>query len=98
YELWPCDREKDLVTCFRSRMGRWGNQAAVAELAPLYDRQQFAGVKQRAVAREGYVVGGVQGVSGDLVNAVRIIFVREQTDGALDKSDNYLSDWIGEPA
>lgn len=97
FQFEHCDRGGKQVVGFRYRLGRWANQAAVADLAPLYDRNQFAQVKERVVAREGYVVGGVQVVSGDLVNAVRIIFVREQTDGALDKTDNYLSDWIGEP-
>jgi hypothetical protein len=85
------------VIGFRYRMGRWANQPAVAQLEPLYDAQQFAAVKDKVVAREGYVVGGLQVVSDDLVNAVRIIFVREQTDGELDKTDNYLSAWIGDP-
>jgi len=96
FQFEHCDRGRKTVVGFRYRMGRWGNQAAVADLIPVYDRNQFAGVKDRLVAREGYVVGGVQVVSGDLVNAVRVIFVREQDDGALDKSDHYLSDWIGE--
>jgi hypothetical protein len=98
FQFEHCDRGRKQVVGFRYRMGRWGSQAAVGDLAPLYDRNQFAGVKERVVAREGYVVGGVQVVAGDLVNAVRVIFVREQTDGSFDKSDNYLSDWIGEPA
>jgi hypothetical protein len=34
----------------------------------------------------------------DLVRAVRVVFVRQQSDGSLDKTDFYLSDWIGEPA
>ena len=49
------------------------------------------------VGREGYVVGGVQVVAGDLVNAVRVNFVREESDGSLNKGDHYLSDWIGDP-
>jgi hypothetical protein len=78
-------------------MGSWAGVPAVAQLDPIYDRNPRPAGGESLLAREGYAVGGLQVVAGDLVNAVRVIFVREGSDGALDKSDSYLSDWIGDP-
>jgi len=70
---------------------------------PIFDRESLEGRLQSSdpknnsvVARQGYVLGGVQVVADTQVNAMRMIFVRE-TDGKLDKSDFYMSDWLGTP-
>lgn len=96
WQFQALSRDRHPVVGFRFRMGQWARTPAVAQLDPLYDRQLLgkAGV---VLANDGYAVGGLHVVAGDLVNAVRIIFVREQSDGSLDKSDFYLSDWIGDP-
>jgi len=91
------DRNRRTVVGFRFQMGSWAGQPAVAQFDPLYDRGAPAGRSEVVIGRDGYVVGGLQVVAGDLVNAVRVIFVRQQTDGSLDKRDFYLSDWIGDP-
>jgi hypothetical protein len=91
------DKDRRPVVGFRFRMGRWAGTPAVARFDPLFDRQHPGRPDELAIGREGYVVGGLQVVAGELVNAVRIIFVREQSDGSLDKADFYLSDWIGDP-
>jgi hypothetical protein len=96
FQFERCDRRRQSVVGFRYRLGSWANQPAVAQLDPIYSRQ-LKDTSNAHIARDGYVVGGVQVVSGELVTAVRIIFVRERTDGTLDKTDNYLSDWIGDP-
>jgi hypothetical protein len=93
YEMF--DQNRKAAVGFRYKMGGWGGQAAVAQLDPLFNRSEAA--QNVVMARGGYVVGGFQVVAGDLVNAVRIIFVRQGSGGALDKSDFYLSDWIGDP-
>jgi hypothetical protein len=92
------DKGRRTVVGFRYRMGSWGQQAAVAQLDPVYDRNPPPGRGDVLIAREGYVVGGLQVVAGDLVNAVRVIFIREESDGSLNKGDHYFSDWIGDPA
>lgn len=92
------DRERRPVLGFRHAMGSWGNQPAVAEFTPLFDRTAHAGGADLVLAREGYAVGSLEVVAEVLVNAVRVHFVRLRPDGTLDKSDAYLSDWIGNPA
>jgi hypothetical protein len=91
------DKERRAVKGFRVRMGSWAGTPAVAQLDPLFVRVPPAKLVHVEVARDGYVVGGLHVVAGELVNAVRIIFVREQSGGSLDKSDHYLSEWIGDP-
>ena len=34
---------------------------------------------------------------GQFVNAVQIVFMRVTTDGQLNSSDSYTSEWIGQP-
>jgi hypothetical protein len=94
YEMF--DQNRKAVVGFRYKMGGWDGQAAVAQLDPLFNRSEAAQNGNVVMARGGYVVGGVQVVAGDLVNAVRIIFIRQAVGGALDKTDFYLSDWIGD--
>jgi len=87
--------EGETIVGFRHFMGRWGAQAALIRLDPLVSRDVSVS-PQLVVAKEGYAVGGIQVVADELVEAVRIVFVRQTADG-LDKSDFYYSDWIGTP-
>ena len=48
----------------------------------------------RILAKEGYAVGGMLVRFGQTVDAVRIVFMRITGD-RLDKTDHYLSPWIG---
>ena len=48
----------------------------------------------RFVARPGYAVGGLLARRGQLVDAIRILFMRNRGE-LLDTSDFYLSPWIG---
>jgi hypothetical protein len=96
------DKQKRTVIGFRHRLGKWAGEAAVAELIPLYDRDPSSKSNpprpgsELTIAKLGFAVGGVHVVAGKHVNAVRIIFVREESDGSLDKGDFYLSEWIGD--
>jgi hypothetical protein len=88
-------REGETVVGFRYLLGRWGTKQALSRFDPLTSRDGGA-ARNTVVAKEGYAVGWIQVVASELVEAVRIVFVRQKDDG-LDKSDFYYSDWIGTP-
>ena len=48
------------------------------------------------MAREGYVVGGINVDADTDVHAFQVIFMRYK-DGKIDTTDQYSSDWIGSP-
>jgi hypothetical protein len=85
------------IVGFRFAMGSWAGTAAVAQLEPIVDRNVTGEPENLIVGRDGFVVGGLQVDAAELVQAVRIVFVRQQEDGTLDKKDFYLSDCIGKP-
>jgi hypothetical protein len=87
------------VVGVRYRMGGWGGKPALREIEPLYDRATPPPWPGTFVilAREGYALGAVQVDADDLVRAVRLAFMRIRGD-KLDKSDLYVTDWIGTPA
>jgi hypothetical protein len=105
YPFVAVHKESQPMLGVRWSMGQWQAEKAVARLEPLYDLRERTHARAAPrgalsgviVARDDYVIGGVHVVSGKLVTAVRFIFVRQNTDGTLDKSDFYLSDWIGDP-
>jgi hypothetical protein len=72
----------------------------VGRFEPLYDREVKArGSETVIVARPGYAVAGLEVDSADLVNAVRIVFMRLANGrlDPLDPADHYQSPWIGTP-
>jgi hypothetical protein len=85
------------IVGFRYRIGNWGGKSAVAKLDPLSERNAPARSDQLVIAHDGFVVGGIQVDAGDLVEAVRVVFVQRADDGTLDKTEYYFSDWIGQP-
>jgi len=87
----------EAVLGFRYFLGEWAGEQAVAILEPLYRRETAPGLAC-VVAREGYAVGAIDVETGNLVHAVRVVFMRLKPDGQLDPSDSYKSDWIGASA
>jgi hypothetical protein len=85
------------VVGFRVATGQWAGKKALASLDPLFDRTAPLG-SWGVVAKEGYVVGGLEIDAADLVYAVKVVFVRHQADGSLDTADTYTSDWLGTPS
>lgn len=94
YEI--VDPEGRSVIGFSWHAGSWAGKPALAQLSPLYDRHVPSGIPGFVVAREGYVVGGIQVDAPDLVQAIRIVFVAVSDSGELNKTDFYTSDWLGE--
>lgn len=84
------------IVGFRFRLGNWGGKSAVAQLDPVNQREAPVRSGSLVIAREGFVVGGIQVDAEDLVQAVRVIFVKRADDGTLDKTNYYFSDWIGQ--
>ncbi len=74
----------------------WAGKQRVGRLVPLFERPRAA-EGNTIVAPEGYVVGAIDVDAGDLVDAVRLVFMRLQEDGTLDPRDAQSSDWIGTP-
>ena len=87
-------RNQEPLLGFRYRVGRWGNEQAVALNLALFDRSPARG-PDVLVAKEGYAIGGMNVDAQSLVNALQIIFMRLKPDGSLDPSDSYTSSWIG---
>jgi len=70
-------------------------------LQPIFDRQgqarEWNGDPLTTVAaKEGYVVDGLLVDAGKYVNAVKVVFVRQNGE-RLDWTDSYESDWLGVP-
>ena len=89
---------KQPVLGFRCAVGSWAGKRALAQLDPIFERTSAASRSQQVIAKEGYVVGGLEFDATDLVHAVRVVFVRQKADGSLDPADRYTSDWLGTPS
>jgi len=85
------------IVGFRYAVGAWGGKQALAQLDPVFERGLSRGSGTLVMARDGYAVSGLQIDATDLVNAVQIVFARQQADGSLDPADSYTSDWLGAP-
>ena len=92
--------ERPPVVGFRYAMGDWAGRECLRSFRPLYEKPADAppATSKDLLAREGYVVGGVN-ASNDRTNvvAIQVVFVRYR-DGKPDPSNHYESDWIGDPA
>jgi hypothetical protein len=86
------------VVGLRYRLGQWAGKSALGSLEPLYDRSDFSAGQVFEMAREGYVLSGLEVSSAEFVHAVKGIFVRQKPDGSLDLADSYTSNWLGTPA
>ncbi len=82
----------------RYAIGQWAGKSIVRDIEFVWSRKDVATPDKPGLlfAREGYVIGGVVADGKDLVNALRIIFIRQQ-GAALDPKDTYQSDWLGTP-
>ena len=85
------------VVGFRVATGQWAGKKALSSLEPLFDRSAPLGA-WGVVAKDGYVVGGLEIDAADLVYAVKVVFMRQNADGSLDAADTYTSDWLGTPS
>ena len=86
------------VTGFRWTSGSWAGKQGIRRLLPDYGRGQAEPSQQLLRAREGYVLGGLIVDAGDLVFAVKGVFVRLNPDGTVNPADTYTSEWIGHPS
>jgi hypothetical protein len=82
------------VVGVRYTLRQQDGEQAISRLDPLFERDAAAG-KERIVARPGYALAGFNVDAGKYVNALQIIFMRQNADGSLDPSDQYTSDWFG---
>jgi hypothetical protein len=95
-----CRPSKKTVVGFRFSKGSWGGRTCVSDIEPLWDRRDGnASDPWTAVAREGYVVGGMI-LNGDDngMYSYRVIFVGISSAGKINPSDRYLSPWFGDAA
>lgn len=92
------------VVGFQTNSGQWWEHRVLGEMKPVFETLEgLAEGSPRGnnggeivLAKKGYAVGGLSVRSGDVVNAVQIIFMRINADGmSLDPKDSYLSDWLG---
>jgi hypothetical protein len=90
---------KGLLLGLDSRMGEWEGEKCLAAAAPVFSRDQPVAIATtRAVAKDGYAVGGIKVRSKRYVDAVQLVFMRVKADGRLDPTDSYTSDWFGDAA
>jgi hypothetical protein len=78
-------------------MGSWSRQPALQLFEPLFDRRTAPGPGQSIIARDGYAVGALRIHASARVDAVQVVFMRQQQDGRLDPGDAYDSPWVGTP-
>jgi hypothetical protein len=88
--------EQRPVVGFRFAVGSWAGSQALSQLEPIFGRENARSAAGVNLAREGYVVGGLEVDAQSLVHAVRIIYVRQREGGAIATSDSYMSDWLGQ--
>lgn len=81
----------------RYTIGNWAGKDRVGRVEPLFDRDDSAG-EGVVMARDGYVVGGIEVDALEFVDAMALVFVRVAPGGELDLADTYTSDWIGKPS
>ncbi|MGO9115406.1 MAG: SHD1 domain-containing protein [Thermoguttaceae bacterium] len=74
--------------------GEWDNEKCLGQVEALFDRQAGG---ECVIAREGYAVGALNVNATHFVDAVQIVFMRMGSDGRLDPTDRYTSDWLGFP-
>ena len=79
------------------RLGSWAGRNRVALLSPFFDSTN-EGRPETVFADKGYAIGAIRVDSDDLVNAIQIVFMKDNGNGTLDPSDSYESDWIGSPS
>ena len=97
-------REGGYIVGFEVGHGGWFQSSVLGDLKPIFttmhglrDGEPRGHAKgERVLAQEGYAVGGLVVCSGAVVNTVKIIFMRINTDGvSLNAQDAYTSDWLG---
>ncbi len=86
-------------------MGSWAGKPVIRRVDPVYEKPGSgagagaggdAGSRITVMAKTGYVVGGMNVVTEDNVEAFQVEFFRLR-DGRPDPSDAYSSDWQGAP-
>ena len=86
-----------LLVGIRYRLGGWAGEKTVGPLEAVFDRHASADRQQAAIAREGFAVGAVNVDAKRFVNALQLVFMRVKSDGRLDPTDSYTTEWIGLP-
>lgn len=97
-------QEGGYLVGFEAGQGGWFQFKVLGGLKPIFatargprdgERRGKAG-GTRVVAKDGYAVGGLIVRSGEVVNAVQVIFTRINADGiTLNPQDFYVTDWLG---
>jgi hypothetical protein len=77
-----------------------GDRPVIGTLLPIFDRAAPPEDRGRPmtaeVARDGYVVGGLVVDASQYVNAVKVIYVKQNGE-AIASADTYESEWLGTP-
>ncbi|HEY3789128.1 MAG TPA: hypothetical protein VGL71_09745 [Urbifossiella sp.] len=72
-----------------------GRENCLGPLVPIYDRNYPDMGRKRTIAKPGYAVGAITAKTKTFVNGIQITFMKLTTDGKLDPSDSYTSEWLG---
>ena len=67
---------------FRYALGNWAGTEGLSQLQPLYASEPDA--PNQVVARDGYIVAGLEVDADQFVEAVRILFARQTADGRIE--------------
>ena len=93
---WYVNSKSQPVVGVQYSMGTWAGKQALRKFEPIFDRFGTSGASY-VMARDGYVLGGVNINHTEFVHAARLLFMKIKPDGSLDPSDQYISDWLGKP-
>ena len=81
------------------RTGAWADEKCFGDLQPIHrDTKPSPFLPTKVVAKEGYAVSGAEVQSQKYVDAIKLHFRKLRADGSLDPSDEYQSEWFGEPS
>jgi len=88
-------REQKPVLGVRHRRGTWSGQEHLAQVSPLYERDEAGVDPNISMAKPGYALGAIEVHAPEFVDGVRLVFMKLAPDGTVDPDDAYLSEWIG---
>jgi hypothetical protein len=97
-------REGGYLVGVKAGAGGWFQFKVLGGLTPIFATARGTREGQRragkggteVMAKDGYAVGGLMVRSGEVINAIQVVFMRINLDGAtLNPQDYYVSDWLG---
>jgi hypothetical protein len=69
----------------------------ITSFTPIYQAGRARAGQTLEMAKDGYVVGGLNVKFRTVVTGVQVVYMKRKPDGSLDPEDTYKSEWLGQP-